>query len=146
MQLSLSFNMGRRSKKKKNKYKNSTQYYFAYGSNLSIGQLIARVGRVTRIRKKYLYGWKLRYNVTSSGFANIEFTGNPEDVVEGIIYALNGKQINVLDRYEASYNRVILFDNVQTYLAKPGKLIAEDKLNKPYRTLILHSKKEHGFN
>ena len=62
-------------------------WYFAYGSNLSIPQMLGRVGEWQTSRKATLKGWKLIFNVDSKrwgkGAANIVETEDPNDIVYG---------------------------------------------------------------
>jgi gamma-glutamylcyclotransferase len=81
----------------------SRHYYFAYGSNLSIGRLQERVGKVMHCGLATLEGYRFSFNKKGSdgtGKANIM----PDDssTVEGAIYQLTEEQLNQLDRYEGA--------------------------------------------
>lgn len=94
--------------------------YFAYGSNMNPEQMKNRVGNLIDTPKPAkLPGYKLTFNkysvnrskeydakmsfapgTTRVGAANIVPTGNKNDVVEGVIYSLDEKQLSKLDMDE----------------------------------------------
>lgn len=80
------------------------KYYFAYGSNLNIFQMMKRVGEWKTSKRAYLKGYRLVFNVKSprwGGYAaNIQKTGNNQDTVYGVVYFLNEQKIAVLTSYE----------------------------------------------
>jgi hypothetical protein len=79
--------------------------YFAFGSNLSSQRLLQRlpaagIGDVAILRHHQLC---FRNNIQGgSGKCDIEFTGNPEDIVYGIIYLLSEPEKQTLDGYETA--------------------------------------------
>lgn len=79
-------------------------WYFAYGSNLYIPQMLARIGEWKASKKAQLRGWKLIFNVDSKrwrgGAANIIKTGRSGDVVYGVIYLISPQKLKVLTEYE----------------------------------------------
>jgi len=85
-------------------------WYFAYGSNLYIPQMLARVGEWKTSKKALLRGWRLKFNHYSkrwcAGTANIVKTKNPNDVVHGVIYLLNRQKLKVLSKYEGKSARL----------------------------------------
>lgn len=88
------------------------KYYFAYGSNLDINRLQSRIGKVVNLGRSFLRGWTLVFNAGANMqcYANIIFTGNHLDVVEGVVYQLSARQIKILDGYEGApglYTRMI---------------------------------------
>ena len=90
---------------KKHKKKNCNEvWHFAYGSNLYIPQMLARVGEWTTSKKAQLRGWRLILNVKSTrwggGTANIRRTDKPNDVVYGAIYLISRRKLEVLTEYE----------------------------------------------
>lgn len=78
--------------------------YFAYGSNMDLGQLKSRVGNPQHWYATKLIGYKLVFNKFSitrnCGAGNLIPTNKPTDIVEGIVYSLSKRQINELDKYE----------------------------------------------
>lgn len=89
------------------------QLYFAYGSNMNQERLESRVGKVKKVGTARLFGWKLTFNCGRNAwrFANIIMTGlYGQDMVEGIVYELDEKQLKKLDEFEGSpyaYQRII---------------------------------------
>jgi len=79
---------------------NKFTYYFAYGSNLNASQLLHRCPNAIYIKKYILRGYKLVFDY----YASIEYTGNQNDKVRGVIYALSSEDLNSLDRYEGVSN------------------------------------------
>jgi len=79
-------------------------WYFAYGSNLYVPQMQARIGKWKASKKAHLKGWKLVFTVYSNewggGAANIIKTDKPHDVVYGALYLLSRKQLKTLTTYE----------------------------------------------
>jgi hypothetical protein len=80
------------------------KYYFAYGSNLNIFQMMKRVGEWKTSKRAYLEGHKLVFNVESprwGGYAaNIKETGSNMDKVHGVVYLLKEEKISVMTSYE----------------------------------------------
>lgn len=80
-------------------------WYFAYGSNLNVAQLMTRIGKWKAARKAVLKNHKLTFDICSpswgGGVADIvESEGNS---VKGAIYRISKEQLYVLDTYEG-YN------------------------------------------
>ncbi len=77
-------------------------YYFAYGSNMNESRLINRVGRYYNKQKGTLDGYELCFdkpNITkTNSYANIRKSKN--SIVEGIVYTLTRKQIEMMNIYE----------------------------------------------
>lgn len=84
----------------------ATTPYFAYGSNLDIAQMNERVGFTGEPTTAKLTGYKLVFNKYAvsrgCGVANIVYTGNPADVVEGVVYQLTNAQLAKLDTNEGA--------------------------------------------
>ena len=79
-------------------------WYFAYGSNLNIGQMMSRVGEWTVSKRAVAKGYKLVFNVQSKRWgglaANLVRTDNITDRVYGAIYSILNEKLNVLTQYE----------------------------------------------
>jgi gamma-glutamylcyclotransferase (GGCT)/AIG2-like uncharacterized protein YtfP len=76
---------------------------FAYGSNLLIERLQARVAQARFIATGRLPGWRFAFNVRSrdgSAKANALRTGQPNDWLHGVIYELDETGKATLDGYE----------------------------------------------
>ena len=98
-------------------FRNKTSLYFAYGSNLLIERLEKRVqkyGPVKKVQTFTLNNYKLVFNV-KGGFANIEPCDG--EVVEGVLYELNERQLEVLDWYEGYYKRIYFRQGNITFIS-----------------------------
>lgn len=90
--------------------------YFGYGSNMDFTSLKAKGVTPSASRPAVLRGWRLRFNVEhffrhEGGMGNIEYTGNPEDRVLGILHWCDEQDLAALDRVEAygiGYDRVVV--------------------------------------
>lgn len=82
----------------------SDTWYFAYGSNLNMGQMMTRVGEWTTCKRAVVRGYKLVFNVCSRRWgglaANLISTNNIEDRVHGAVYHILTKKLDVLTQYE----------------------------------------------
>lgn len=78
--------------------------YFAYGSNMHTGRLRARVRSANALRSARLTNHSLRFHKRSykdgSGKGDAYFTGNPDDIVWGVIFELDDEDKPALDRHE----------------------------------------------
>lgn len=91
-------------------------HYFGFGSNMSIASLKAKGVVPLSSRSAVLQGWCLRFNVqhffrNEGGVGNIEHTGNPQDLVLGILHELSDDALELLDAAEAygyGYDRITL--------------------------------------
>ena len=81
-------------------------WYFAYGSNLNIGQMMNRVGEWSVSKRAVIKGYKLKFNVRSPRWggltANVVRTDNPNDKVYGVLYRILREKLNVLSTYEGT--------------------------------------------
>lgn len=128
-------------------------YYFAYGSNLLMKRLVYRVGEV-KIRGSYkLYGYKLAFNAVGYNyisFANI-VPATKNDYVEGVLYELTPDQFDMLDRYEALYERnYFIINGINgigcTYIAKPNNTKDFVPSDKDYVETIMEGAKDFGLH
>lgn len=82
--------------------------YFAYGSNMSLPRLAARITGITRLGIGVLPGHDLRFHKPGSrdgsGKCDIFATGEPAHAVLGVVYRLDPGQKPVLDQYEGLGN------------------------------------------
>ena len=122
--------------------------YFAFGSNLDKKRLIERVGWCKTVKAIKVKQYKLVFNI--NGFANMQFTGNDNDFVEGVLYALDHDQLHTLDRYEGLYERYYftIADGtlVCTYLGRNWKTISADWIpDLKYLNLIIDACFRLGF-
>lgn len=125
--------------------------YFAYGSNLLMERLVARVGRVQTVSPHTLNGYDLVFN--RYGYADI--VPNPDASVDGILYALTPEQLKELDRYELLYARNHFLANINgtteiccvyigTGVRSPYSII-RDKPELSYLNYILEGASKHGL-
>ena len=81
--------------------------YFAYGSNMCTGRLRGRVASATVVRIARLTGHSFRFHKRSkdgSAKADAFETGNPSDVVWGVIFDIDERQKAALDVAEGLNN------------------------------------------
>ncbi|ABA59165.1 hypothetical protein Noc_2712 [Nitrosococcus oceani ATCC 19707] len=92
-------------------------YYFAYGSNMAVERLRARVPSARRIVTARLMGYALRFHkkgMDGSGKCDVVSTGNPADCVHGIVFEIATAEKPALDRVEGPR---YIQQNVQLALA-----------------------------
>jgi|GEM_PF-295940 len=134
--------------------------YFGYGSNINLHSLRAKgVVPVTSVRA-ILYGWRLRFNVQhwfshEGGVANIEQTGDPHDLVEGILHTCRDEELASLDAMESfglGYDRIevtVTADGgpvpAQTYVGLPGFIDDTCLPSRRYLNIILKGATEAGL-
>lgn len=85
----------------------SSLLYFAYGSNMSSPRIVERVPSTTFHSIATLSGYILKFNkhsVDGSAKCNIEKSGNPEDIVHGVVFTLLEEEKPWLDHYEGLGN------------------------------------------
>jgi gamma-glutamylcyclotransferase len=130
-------------------------WYFAYGSNLSMSQMLARVGEWQTSRKAVLKGWKLIFNVNSgrwgNGAANIVETKNQGDVVYGAIYSIKKEKLSVLTTYEHVSPKDVTVESIdgeeitaKTYVFRKDKDECEPP--KAYSKTITDGLLQHGYD
>jgi cation transport regulator ChaC len=81
----------------------SSFLYFAYGSNMSSKRLVDRVSSSIPVDLARLESHRLRFHkIGQDGSAkcDAEYTGNPEDFVEGVLYRLDSSEKTILDHKE----------------------------------------------
>jgi len=128
-------------------------WYFAYGSNLYIPQMLARIGKWKKSRKALLRGWKLVFNVHSQrwggGTTNIIETKNSNDMVYGAIYLISRKKLDVLSTYEKVRPKVIIVESEGKKVKAKTFIFREDKpFEKPqkvYVNFIIDGLRQHGY-
>ena len=133
-----------------------TALYFAYGSNLSVARLQARIPEARVVCVASLAGYRLAFHKRSlkdgSGKCDAFHTGQAGDLLLGVVYEIPAAAWPVLDRIEGpGYERRVLEVNdtdgvaitVQTYI---GILIEEGLRPMDwYRQHVLLGAREHGF-
>ena len=89
-------------------------HYFGFGSNMSMLSLRAKGVIPQASQRAVLAGWRLRFNVQhffrhEGGVGNIEQTGNPDDLVHGVLHDCPDEALALLDSAEAyghGYDRI----------------------------------------
>ena len=128
-------------------------WYFAYGSNLNIGQMMTRVGEWTVSKRAVLKGCKLKFNVRSPRWggltANVVKTDNADAKVYGALYRILREKLNVLSTYEGTEptDTPVEADGVnlqaKTYIFETSRVSG----NPPevYLTVMLTGLRQHGY-
>ena len=131
--------------------------YFAYGSNLSIFQMMKRVGEWSTSKRAFLKGYRLIFNVKSprwGGFAaNIQKTENEQDRVYGVVYFLKKEKLDVMTIYEGSHAKLetmnvveedcnVIYD-VSVYWWDKDEPSQEP--HEVYKQTILEGLRQHGY-
>lgn len=135
-------------------YLRNPVWYFAYGSNLNVGQMRRRVGQWQSCEKAFLKGWRLVFNVPSGRWgglaANIVQTKRDQDRVWGVLYRISQTQLDVLTTFEGILPvsitvetggqqvpaKVYIFDSKEV----PGRPPA------PYLDTTLEGLRQHGYD
>jgi len=97
-------------------------YYFAYGSNMSVSRLRARVPSAEPFGCYVLKEHDLRFHKLSgdgSGKCDAYFTSSADDTIYGALYKIDPSQKPVLDEAEAGYEE----KEVTVVSSKDGSLI-----------------------
>jgi gamma-glutamylcyclotransferase (GGCT)/AIG2-like uncharacterized protein YtfP len=136
-----------------------TILYFAYGSNMCAGRLTQRVSsakpRFTAKLAKHQLAFHKRSN-DGSGKADVQYTGNVDDLVWGVVFELEASQKPNLDNAEGlGYG---YFEKSVTVETRSGSKItaaayyADDAYKdaglKPYcwyLRFVIEGAKQHGF-
>lgn len=94
-------------------------YYFAYGSNMNAARVKKRQMPFSSFESGVLEGYRLVFNKRSTiypGAASANIESNPDDKVEGLLYALEDDQgIEAMDPFEGypvRYDRTLV--SIQT--------------------------------
>ena len=82
-------------------------YYFAYGSNMNVERVAARIGETRRAMSGTLMDYELTFDKASGipGIAHANVTSRPGERVEGVLFELLGPaQIELMDPFEGVPN------------------------------------------
>ena len=137
------------------------ELYFAYGSNMLEQRLTKRVKSAEFFSNAWIPGYEVRcrkISIDGSGKADLVQTGNPKDIVHGVVYQFDPDHWPALDKHEGAtgnnpgYDRVPIQvhtdcgdRDVTTYLARRERI---DESLKPYTwylDLILCGAEQHGL-
>ncbi len=134
-----------------------TIHYFAYGSNLASHRLLqrlpeARIDKVATLREHRLCFRK--NDLGQSGKCDIEFTGDSDDIVYGVLYLLTHEEKQTLDIYEThgfgylDKKVEVTRDCGNSFEAVTYFAIDIDDLQQPYhwyKEHVLRGAREHDF-
>jgi gamma-glutamylcyclotransferase len=133
------------------------EWYFAYGSNLCVEQMVRRTGpmgeREERPQVARLPGYRLVFNMRGSDgqvYANVT---QPGDEVIGVLYRCGEAALARLDVYEEGYDRrqvLVTLENGATreamaYIARPECTTDEAAPSPEYLEIILRGAKRQGL-
>ena len=128
-------------------------WYFGYGSNLNIGQMMVRVGEWKKSAKAALKGYRLLFNVNSRRWggmaANVENSGNHQDLVYGAIYLILESKLSVLTDYECIEPQSVMVESLGQQI--PSKIYIFSSNNaaaRPpaaYLNTMLEGLRQHGY-
>ena len=133
-------------------------HVFAYGSNLSIPRIEARVGAVSPIAVGRLAAHRLRFHKIGrdgSGKADAFATGDGADAVWGVVYELSASAKRRLDRFEglgAEYLEAEVVvataqGDIACHVYRAHPLRVDDSLLPFdwYHRFVLHGARSHGL-
>jgi gamma-glutamylcyclotransferase len=135
------------------------EWYFAYGSNLWIDQMIERTGPIRQgadaPKVARLDNFRLVFNMHGGDgdgqvFANIM---PPGEAVLGVVYRCSPEALKALDAYEEGYERghvQVVLENGEkrdavTYFAKPAHVSNCARPSAEYLQRILDGARQHGL-
>lgn len=142
-------------------------WYFAYGSNLLIDQMRARIGSIGRVeqppRLATLANYRLTFQQCEPGgdaYANIVDTdsgllgrGMSGQSVLGVVYRCNAIELTKLDVFEHGYERrpITVVDiagvtlDAVAYIVRPADALNIGKPNDAYLSRITTGARQHGL-
>ncbi len=94
-------------------------FYFAYGSNMSVPRIQARIPLAKFVTIAQLPGHRLTFSkpgMDVSGKCDALYTGNDSDMVYGVVYRISSADKMVLDGYEGLGRH---------YLTKPATVMID---------------------
>lgn len=141
---------------------NSHQFYFAYGSNLWPEQMRARLGELFNDKERSaifqprvatLPHHRLNFSMLGSNGSYYANVVPDQGEVLGVIYQLNSRALEILDRFEAGYQRELLqvYDvtnmayEAVVYVANTESYTASGKPDLEYLQRILRGGIHHGL-
>lgn len=78
-------------------------YNLAYGSNMSLNRLLARLPNAARIGVATVPGFRLTFDkqgFDNSAKCNALYTGDTRDILYGVLYGINAAEKQILDQIE----------------------------------------------
>ncbi len=135
---------------------NQRVWYFAYGSNLNILQMMGKVGEWIMSKRAHAGGYNLVFNVDSKRWggpaANMNRTGITADLVSGVNYLLSRAKLDVLTEYEGIQPTQIEVRTegepnpmrAMTYLWEKNEVSQTPPV--AYAKTILQGLRQHGYS
>jgi gamma-glutamylcyclotransferase (GGCT)/AIG2-like uncharacterized protein YtfP len=136
------------------------QWYIAYGSNMNMHRLNARIGNVCEFIPGYLQGFALVFNksaLNGSAYANLSFVGGNSNC-PCVAYRVTNSQLSLLDSYEGvpshyiristpfvDINKTVSFIG-QVYVANIMRLVSNAVPEQEYVDHIRAGYDFHGFD
>jgi hypothetical protein len=135
--------------------------YFGYGSNINLISLRAKGVVPVASERGVLRGWSLRFNVKhwfrhEGGVGNVQFTGRPDDYVEGMVHTCRDEHLAPLDAVEAyrvGYDRIVVdvetnhgHVKAYTYVGLPGYLDDSCLPTRRYLNIIIRGAEAAGLS
>lgn len=131
--------------------------YFAYGSNMSLPRLSARIGTVRKVGVGRLPGHALRFHKAGrdgSAKCDVHATDDPQDEVYGVLFEIELPDKDRLDRFEGRGKGYevktvqVVSDDGDTLEAFTYYATHIDPTLQPYhwyKAHVLHGAAEHGL-
>jgi len=128
-------------------------WYFAYGSNLNMSQMMTRVGEWKTSAKATLKGYRLLFNVESQRWggmaANLRKTTNPQDIIYGAIYLISNSKLCVLTDYEHVEPQSVMVESEGKQVSANIYIFSTNRTPaKPppaYLNTLLDGLRQHGY-
>lgn len=131
-------------------------FYFAYGSNMLTARLAERVPTVRPVGRGWLTAHQLHFHLRgsdASGKCNVLHTGNAQDVVHGVLYALDADRLDRLHAaegppYEFLELEIGTPDGAVSAAAYRGRADYLDDALVPYhwyRDFVIRGAREHAL-
>lgn len=132
-------------------------WYFAYGSNLLVEQMIERTGAIGHAddppRIARLSGYRLVFQSLEErgpAFANIH---RSDDEVHGVVYRCSSAHLSILDVYESGYERLVISVSDQqgevleavAYIVNPAQPARFGRPSDEYLDRIVTGARQHGL-
>ena len=130
--------------------------YLAYGSNMLPRRIELRLGPCASVGVARLPGYALRFHKRGrdgSGKCDAFLTGDPADVLYGVIYALSVTQRAMLDELEGTGygSREVRVEtragplSAYAYVARPGHTDSELRPFHWYKSIVEAGARAHGL-
>jgi sulfite reductase (NADPH) flavoprotein alpha-component len=134
--------------------------YFGYGSNMDLVALRAKGVEPVSSTRAVLRGWRLVFDVRhwfrhEGGVGNIRHTGDPGDVVEGVVHLCPDEHLAPLDALEAygvGYDRIVIYPltdqgevEAYTYVGLPDALDDSCLPSRRYLNILIRGAEKAGL-